>query len=306
MFGTPMVLLTIATLVLAAFVWTLFEQDKEIRSGFEARLKAIEGLEGAFARKLADAGPAPLLCVLNLDVRWETQFWTQTLQLTSAELDEIRPQISSWPWYVDSSKKTNWGCCVRIRIQKWRGSYTQIRVENPFNKHRPETATDLYDGLSRADLWRFFLPCRAGEFAPELCLELDSGGVKLRARRASRFALADTLDTEGAIFLSIPLLEGPAAERYYSGDDSPNLYPSMWKRHYEHQDLQKGLAWSLSVHDYDLLARSDGDCREARDLLLAEWRTRFAYNDAGKQWFRRVTKMFDDQDARKRTELAEW
>jgi hypothetical protein len=80
MFGTPMVLLTIATLVLAAFVWILFEQNKEIRSGFNARLKVIEGLEGSFARKLADAGPTPLLCVLSLDIRWETQFWTQTLQ----------------------------------------------------------------------------------------------------------------------------------------------------------------------------------------------------------------------------------
>jgi rubrerythrin len=79
----------------------------------------------------------------------------------------------------------------------------------------------------------------------------------------------------------------------------------MWKRHYEHVDSQKGLAWSLSVHDYDLLARSEGDCREARDLLLAEWRTRFAYNYEGEEWFKRVTKMFEDREARKKTELAE-
>src|ERR1700722_13824018 len=115
MFGTPMVLLTIATLVLAAFVWILFEQNKEIRSGLEARLKAIEGLEGPFARKLANAGPAAPLSVLSLDIRWETQFWTQTLQLTPAELDEIKPQVSSLPWYEDLSKRTNWRCCVRMR-----------------------------------------------------------------------------------------------------------------------------------------------------------------------------------------------
>jgi hypothetical protein len=305
MFGTPMVLLTIATLVLAAFVWTLFEQDKEIRSGFEARLKAVEGLEGPFARKLADTGPAALLSVLSLDIRLETQFWTQTLQLTPVELDEIRPQVSSWPWYEDLSKKTNWSCCVRIRIQKWRGGYTQIRVENPFNKDSPEAVTDLFDGLARADLWRFFLPRRAGESSPELRLELDSGGVKLSARWASRFSLTDSFDAEGVVFLSVPLLEGPAAEQYYCDHEVANTYPSMWKRRYEHLDLQKGLAWSLSVHDYDLLARSEGDCRESRDLLLAEWRARFAYNDAGKEWFRRVSKMFEDWDARKKTELAE-
>jgi hypothetical protein len=282
-------------MVLGLLVWYLFEQNHEIR----ASLKAIESLEGPFASKLADAGPAPLLCVLSLDIRWETQFWTQTLQLTPAELDLIRPQVSSWPWYEDLSKKTNFGCCVRIRIQRWRGGYTQIRVE-PFNKGRPETITDLYDGLSRADLWTFFLPCRAGELTPALCLELESGGVKLSARWASRFSPTDTLDTEGVIFLSIPLLEGPAAEQYYCDDEFANTYPSMWKRHYEHTDLQKGLAWSLSVHDYDLLARSEGDWREARDLLLAEWRTRFAYNDAGKEWFGRVAKMFEDREAREK------
>lgn len=67
-------LLTIAILVLAAFVWTLFEQDKEIRSGFESRLKAIEGLQGPFARKLADEGPVRLSACSLLASTWTLGF----------------------------------------------------------------------------------------------------------------------------------------------------------------------------------------------------------------------------------------
>jgi hypothetical protein len=226
MFGTPTVLLTIATLVLAAFVWILFEQNKEIRSGFEARLKAIEGLEVPFARKLADAGLAPLLCVLSLDIRLETQFSTQTLQFTPAELDEIRPAdqlVALVRRFIEENQF--W----LLRQDTHPEVARRLHPVEPFNKGRPETVTDLYDGLSRADFWRFYLPRSTGEFLtpPELCLELESSAVKLSARWARRLSLTDALDTEGVILFSIPLLEGPAAEQYYCDDEFANAYPSM-------------------------------------------------------------------------------
>jgi|SRR5579859_189949 len=288
----------LAVVVLGVLVRTLFLENRDV----ESRLKVIEGAEGPFARKLADTSP-PLLRVLNLDIHWETSFWTDTLGLTPTELDEIRVREKLCPWYIDASKKTNWSGHLTIRVQVWRGGYTHINVENPFSSHNPKSI-ELYSGYSRTDLWRFSLPSRVGEFTPELTLEMDGHGVKLYAA-GSRFRSADAMDGWRAVFLSIPLHEGPTSEEYY--DDT---CLAGWNRHYQHRDPQKALAWDLRIQDSDLRARSEEKEEEARRLLLADWEKQFAWDDAGKKWFerraKRIERALEERAAARQKELAEW
>jgi hypothetical protein len=103
--------------------------------------------------------------------------------------------------------------------------------------------------------------------------------------------------------------EGPRAEPYFKPECRVEFYPDVhsflppWKRCYEHLDLQKGLAWRLWVEDCDLLTRSQGNGSDARRLLLAQWRERFAWNDAGKEWFERVAKAVEAEYEKEMAEL---
>ena len=289
MFEALMALLTVATMVLGLLVWYLFEQNNEIRASCESRLKAIESLEGPFARKLADEGPAPLRRELSLGIHLDAQFWGETLQLTPAELDEIKTSIrlhdvlskeagakdlDKW-FYAD----------IRVRIQEWRGGYTHVEVRYPFCPRKEPESIEQHHGRSKANLWLFDLPARAGQFCSgTLWLELDHHRLRLYAV-GGRFERASFMDPEPApenVFLMAPLEEGPRAEPYFKPDRRIEVYTdvyrwlSPWERCYEHLDLQKGLAWSLWVEDLDLFTRSQGNGSNARRRLLAEWREQFA------------------------------
>jgi hypothetical protein len=276
-------------------------ENRQIRSDFGSRLKAIEGIEGPFAHKFDGASP-PLARVLKLDIHWETHFWTGTLGLTPTELDEIRRREKLWPVYIDVSKKTNWAATLSVRVQEWRGGYTHIAVENPFPSHGPESI-ELYSGYSRTKLWRFSLPTPADLFLSDLILDMDGQRAKLYAT-GSRFSSEDAIESWRTVFLSIPLHEGPEAEGYYDDTCLPD-----WNRRYRHIDSQKGLAWDLWFQDFDLRARCEGQEDEARRLLLMEWKSRFAWDDAGKQWFERIVKgierALEESAAAKQKELAE-
>jgi hypothetical protein len=126
-----------------------------------------------------------------------------------------------------------------------------------------------------------------------------------------RFEFANFTESEPAlhnVFLTIPTEEGPRAEPYFKPDCRVEFYPNVhsflppWERRYKHLDLQKGLAWSLTVEDCDLLTRSQGNGSNAWRRLLAQWRERFAWNDAGKEWFERVVKAVE---AARKKETAE-
>jgi len=114
------------------------------------------------------------------------------------------------------------------------------------------------------------------------------------------------------IFLAVNLEEGPSAEVYYFTPDSkvetyPNVYQRLplWERRYRHADSQKGIAWDLWIHDCDLLAHSKGNSQQARHSLLAVWRERYAWNDAGKEWYQRITKIIEDAHKKEMAELAD-
>jgi hypothetical protein len=307
-------LVALAAVVLGILVRILFEQNNQIRSELESRLKAIEGLEEPFARKLADAGPAPLKRALNLAIHLDTRFWAETLQLTSAELDEIKASIrlhdvlskeaggedfDKW-FYAD----------IWVSIQEWRGGYTHIEVEYPFCPLAKPKTIDLYVGSGR-DLWQFDLPDRPRLTSGTLWLEWNGSCVTLYAT-GGRFGWASLTDTKPAthnIFLTAPLQEGPKAEPYFKPDCRIEFYPGVysflppWKRCYEHLDLQRGLALTLRIEDCDLLTCSEGNGTEARRRLLVEWRERFAWNDAGKEWFERVAKAVEAAHEKEMAEL---
>ena len=102
------------------------------------------------------------------------------------------------------------------------------------------------------------------------------------------------------VFLTAPLDEGPTAEPYFKPDRRIEIwhdvyrYLQPWERCYQHLDLQRGLAWELWIEDCNLFTRSEGNSAEARHLLLAEWRDKFAWDDAGKEWYERVAKLIGD------------
>ncbi len=139
--------------VLGFLVRTLFLENKQIRSDLESRLKAIEGLEGPFARTLADAGPAPLKHALHFAIHLDTRFSTETLQLTPAELDEVKASIRV---HDDLSKKAGakdfdkwfYGD-ILVRIQEWRGGYTHVEVKYPLCPSEKPKTIDLYLGSGR-------------------------------------------------------------------------------------------------------------------------------------------------------------
>src|SRR5579862_5458949 len=127
------VLLACAALVLGVLVKILFERNRQVRSGFESRLQAVESPEGRFQRKLAEAGPAPLKRALSLAIHLDPRFWTETLQLTESELDEIKTRIYM-PSYLSMSTAVEdfdkwFQGHLRVRIQEWQGGYTHIVVE---------------------------------------------------------------------------------------------------------------------------------------------------------------------------------
>jgi hypothetical protein len=318
MFEILMVLLTLATMALGLLVWYLFEQNNEIRASFESRLKAIESLDGPFARKLADEGPAPLKRVLSLGIHLDARFWAETLQLTQPELDEIKTSIL---WHDVLSEKGaaledfgKWFYSdVRVRIQEWRGGYAHIEVEYPYCPRKEPESIELYHGRSSADLWQFHFQSRPGGIlGGSLWLKWDGHHIRLYAV-GGRFGWASFMDPEPApqnVFLAVPTEEGPRAEPYFRPDRRIEVYTNVyrwlspWERCYEHLDLQKGLAWSLWIHDCDLFTRSQGNGSNAQRRLLAEWREQFAGSDAGKEWYERVAKSFEDAEAREWTELT--
>jgi hypothetical protein len=309
-------LVALAAVVLGILVRILFEQNTQIRSELDSRLKAIEGLEEPFARKLADAGPAPLKRALNLAIHLDTRFWAETLQLTSAELDEIKASIRlhdvlSKEAGAEDFDKWFYGD-IRVHIQEWRGGHTHIEVEYPFCPLAKPKTIDLYIGSRRDRLWQFDLPDRVGEFhSGTLWLEWNGLCVTLYAT-SGRFGWRSLTETEPAthnIFLTAPLQEGPRAESYFKPDRRVEFYPDVyrflppWERCYEHLDLQKGLAWSLWVEDCDLFTSSQGNGSNARPRLLADWRERFAWDDAGKEWFKRVAKAVEAAQEKEMAEL---
>jgi hypothetical protein len=316
MFETLMVLLAIATRVLGVLVRILFERNNEIRSVFESRFKAIESLDGPFGRKLADADPAPLKRALSLGIHLDARFWTETLQLTRAEVDEIKTSIRLHDVFsekgatLEDFDKWFYGD-IWVHIQEWRGGYKHVEVKYPFCPRKVPESTERYHGRSSANLWRFDLPSRVGEFhSGTLWLEWDGHRVTLSA--GSLFGWAHFLNPEPAppaMFLTVPLQEGPEAEQYYFTPDRkvqtlPDAHEQLppWERCYEHLDLQKGLAWQLWIHDCDLFTQSQGSEQEARRRLLAEWREL----SADKEWYMRIAKMFEDVEAKERAERAEW
>jgi hypothetical protein len=307
------IFLAIVAVALGVIVRNLFRQLNQIRLGFESRLRAIEGLEVPFRHKLAEAGPAPLKRGLTLGIHLDARFWSETLQLTVAELDEIKTSIrlhdvltkeggtkdfDSW-FYGD----------ILVHIQEWRGGYTHVKVEHPFIPSERPKSIDLYDGRRRKRLWQFDLPLRKDGFLSGGTLWLDWDGAHLRLyATGARFGWASLTDTDpapGNVFLSVPVGEGPQSEAYYRLSYSADLHPPMWNRRYQHLDLQKGLAWSLAVDDCDLLAGSEGSARTSRDLLFAEWHTRFAWNEEGRDWLKRFAKIYEDREARESAKLAE-
>jgi hypothetical protein len=306
------ILLAIAVVAIGVIVRGLFGQVNQVRSGFESRIQAIETLEGPFGRKLTEAGPAPLMRALTLAVHLDARFWTETLGLTASELDEVKRWIL---WHDVLSKKAaaedfdKWFYGdITVDIQEWRGGYTHVKVEYPLCPSEKKKTVDLYEGEQHGRLWRFDVPARPGVLGSStLWLDWDGHRVRLYAT-GGRFgwaSLTDTSPAPGNVFLTVPMSEGPEAEEYYSLADCADFYPPMWSRRYQHLDLQKGLAWSLRVHDCGLLVRSEGNARASRDLLFAEWRARFAWNDAGKEWLERFTKMYDDREASMRAKWAE-
>jgi hypothetical protein len=223
MFETLMVLLTFATVALGLLVWYLFEQKNEIRAGFDSRLKAIESLEGPFARKLADEGPAPLRRELSLGIHLDARFWGETLQLTPTELDEIKTSIL---WHDVFSEKgaalEDFGKWfygdIRVRIQEWRGGYAHVKVEYPYCPRKEPKSIELYHGRSGADLWQFQFQARPGEiFGGSLWLKWDGHHVRLYAA-GGRFGWGSFMDPDPApqnVFLTVPMGEGPRAEPYF-------------------------------------------------------------------------------------------
>src|SRR5271168_2673632 len=93
MLGILVMLSIHAIVVLGVLVRILFQENKQVRSALETRLDAIEGLEGSFARKLADVGPAALRRCLILNIYLDVRFWVEVLQLTPLEMDEIKTRI---------------------------------------------------------------------------------------------------------------------------------------------------------------------------------------------------------------------
>lgn len=317
MFETLMVLLAIATVVLGVLVRILFEKHSAIRSGFESRLKAIESLEEPFWRKLADAGPPPLKREISLGIHLDARFWAETLQLTSTELDEIKTSIRLHDVFLEKGAaledfdKWFYGD-IRVRIQEWRSGYTHIKVDYPYCPRKEPESIEQYHGRSSANLWRFDLPARAGEFRSRtLWLEWDGHHVTLSANSLFGWthSLRSPWQAPPNVFLTVPLQEGPEAEQYYFTPDRkvqtlPDVYEHLppWQRCYENLDLQKGLAWCLWIHDCDLFTRSRGNEQEALRRLLVEWREL----SADKEWYMRVSKMFGDVEGKERAERAEW
>lgn len=308
--------LILAVCMMGFLIRTLFLENKQIRSELESRLKAIEGLEGPFARTLTDSGPAPLKHALDFAIHLDTRFWTETLQLTPAELDEVKTSIrvhNDLSKEADAKDFDQWFYGdIRVRIQEWRGGYTHIEVDYPSLRPEKQWSVDLYS-KRQAGLWRLELPAPAEESISHGTLWLKWNGyhAKLYAT-GGRFGYASFMDTEPApqnVFLTVPTEEGPRAEPYFKPGCRVEFYPDVrsflppWERRYEHLDLEKGLAWSLTVEDCDLLTRSKANTSDARRLLLAEWRERFAWDDAGKEWFNRVAKAVDAAHEEETAEL---
>lgn len=110
--------------------------------------------------------------------------------------------------------------------------------------------------------------------------------------------------------LTAPLREGPRAEGYFFTPDReietwPGVYFPLpvWKRRYLHVDAEKGVAWDLWIEDCDLFVRSEGNSRRALSLLLADWHEKFAFNETGEKWHKRVTEMFEKADQQQMAKL---
>jgi len=301
-----MVLLAIATMVLGLLVRVLFERDKEIRSGFESRLRAIEGVEEPFWRKLADAGPLPLKREISLGIHLDARFWVDTLQLTPTELDGVKASIrvhdvfSEMGAGLDDFDKWFYSD-IRVRMQEWRAGYTHIKVEYPCFPRKESESIEQYHGPSSANLWRFDLPARLGE-SHSLWLEWDGHRVTLSAD--SLFAwtpfLRNPSQAPPNLFLTVPLREGPEAEQYYF---TPDRKVQTLPEAYEHLDLQKGIAWRLWIQDCDLYTVSQGNSSIAWRRLLAEWRERFAWNDTGKELHKRLVKATEGAEEKEMAEM---
>ena len=75
-------ILAVTAVVLGAMVHTLFQKNTQLRSDVESRLLTIERVEGPFARKLADGGPAPLKRAFTLKIQVYAKFWKDVFKLT--------------------------------------------------------------------------------------------------------------------------------------------------------------------------------------------------------------------------------
>jgi hypothetical protein len=300
------VILAIATMVLGALVSMLFQETKQLRSDLELRLQAIEQLEGPFARKLAEAGPAPLKRVLALNVKVFSKFWKDVLHLTPAQVEEVKVHLHNIR--KDASAEVFDHCFfeVRIRIEEWRGGFTHCEVEYPSSPLLQPRSRSRYDGGRGEGFWHFNIPPYEGDRRSGGTLQLETNGriVTLNAT-GGRFGYVSSVDTGPApenVFLAIPLTEGPSAERYFKPAFRVDFAPECtrclrpWERYYQHLDVDKGLAWDLWIDDCDLRTRTEGNETTASAQMLADWRERFAWNEEGKSWHERVSNAIQERE----------
>jgi hypothetical protein len=307
--------LAIATMVLGNLVRTLFQKNTNL----ESRLNAIEKVEGPFERALADAGPAPLKRVLTLNVQVYAKFWKDVLQLTPAQVEQIKMHVHNLKKEASEKLFDEHFFEVWIRIEEWRGGYTHFEVAYPRSPLEKPKSSSVYGGNRDERFWQFEIPPQEGEsptgglapFPGMLWLETKGELVTLHAT-GGRFGWASFSETKPApdnIFLAVPLSEGPRAERYFkpalSFEYAPGCYRHLqpWERCYQHLDVQKGLGWELWIGDCDLRTRAKWNERKALDQMLADWRERFAWNDEGKAWHERVAKAVEDPYGQERAKL---